>query len=90
MKTITDGKLQDITFIPTPSNYKNWRDELIKKAVEDINLLREGTKHKKETARGLAIRANRNSFLKNDGELDYVFKECARKRNYSHFYWLTK
>lgn len=75
---------------PKVSQYKNWRDEIIQTAVEDINSLRKGTKHKPETARGLAMRANRNPFLKSDSELNYILSECKKKGNYSHFYWLTK
>lgn len=70
--------------------YKNWRDELIQTAVEDINSLRVGTKYKKETAKKLAIKCNMNPFLKNDGELAMILRECMRKRSYSHLYFLLK
>lgn len=81
------------TFHQSVHSYKNWRDELIKEAVVDINSIREGTKFKKETAASLAKRINMNPFLKgsrNDGELALVLKNCRAKRNYSHLYFLLK
>lgn len=71
-------------------SYRNRRDELIKKAVEHINQLREGTKYKKETPAILARRINMNKFLLDDGELEFVLKECRQKNNYSKLYWLIK
>ncbi len=70
--------------------YKSHRDQLIKEAVEHINKLREGTKYRKETPANLAKRVNMNKFLLDDGELEYVMKECRAKNNYSKLYWLIK
>ncbi len=72
------------------SLYKSRRDQLIKEAVEHINLLREGTKYRKETPANLAKRVNMNKFLLDDGELSYVLTECKKKNNYSWLYWLVK
>jgi hypothetical protein len=75
--------------------YKNKRDELIKKAVLHINLLRKGTifENRIETPAKLAKRINQNPFLagkEKDGELENVLKECERKNNYSYLYLLLK
>ena len=72
--------------------YKTFRDEIIGEAVKDINSLRKGTPFEKkvETAKKLAIRCNQNPFLKSTGELHFVISECARKRSYSHLYFLLK
>lgn len=72
------------------SPYKNRRDELIKTTVEDINRLRVSTKYKPITARWLSIKCNLNPFLKDDGELDFVIKECKRVGNYKKLFWLLK
>lgn len=59
------------------SDFKNERDEMIKKAVEHINKLREGTIYKPETTRNLAIRINMNPFLagkKNNDTLRWVLE----------------
>ena len=73
----------------------NRRDEMIKKAVVDINFLRKGTPYEKriETPGRLALKINMNPFLagkEKDGELEKVLNECCRKRNYSHLYLLIK
>lgn len=75
--------------------YKNKRDEMIKKAVFHINLLRKGTafENKIETPEKLAKRINMNPFLageKRDGELEMILNECSKKKNYSHLYYLLK
>lgn len=75
------------------TKYKNKRDELIKEAVDHINLMRVGTKYKKESYMLLARRINMNPFLagkENDGELEKVLKGCRGKSNYSHLYMLLK
>lgn len=72
------------------SLYKNYRDELIGEAVKDINSLRSKTKFKPLTARLLAIKINRNPFLKSNGELELVLKECAKKRSYAKLFWILK
>lgn len=89
---ITDTKtLFSMTgFSPKKSPYKNKRDELISEAVKDINLLRIGSKFKPLTARLLAIKCNRNPFLKSNGELELVLKECAKKRSYAKLFWILK
>lgn len=70
--------------------FKNKRDQLIKESVIHINLLREGTKYRKETPANLAKRVNMNKFLLDDSELEFILKGCRQKNNYSHFYWLIK
>lgn len=75
-------------FQPTP--YRNRRDQLIKEAVKHINELRKGTKYRLETPAQLAIRVNKNPFLKSDGELELVLMGCKEKNNYAHLYWLLK
>jgi len=72
------------------SEYKNKRDELLNLMLTEINRLREGTKYKPETMKMLCIRIARNPFLKDDGELELLYKECNQKKNYSKFYWITK
>lgn len=72
------------------SPYKNKRAELIGEAVKDINSLRVGTKFKPLTDRLLAIKVNRNPFLKSDGELEFILLECKKKRNYAKLFWLLK
>ncbi len=77
------------------STYKDERDEMIKKAVIHINLLRKGTsfENKVETPAKLAKRINRNIFLgkhENNGELALVLKDCERKGSYSYLYYITK
>jgi len=77
------------------TSYINKRDEIIKKAVEHINLLRKGTKYesKIETPAKLAKRINMNPFLagnKNDDTLELELKQCYEKNNYSRLYWLLK
>ena len=77
-------------YSPKQSPYKNWRAELIAEAVKDINLLRQGTKYKPTTERLIAIKCNRNPFLKNDGELELLLRECRNKRNYSKLFFVLK
>lgn len=72
------------------SPYKNRRAELIGEAVKDINLLRAGTKFKPITARLLAIKINKNPFLKSDGELSLLLQDCQKKRNYAKLFWILK
>ena len=87
--------LNTFTLPKTESTYINKRDEIIKKAVEHINLLRKGTKYesKIETPARLAKRINMNPFLagsKNDDTLELLLKDCARKNNYSYLYYCLK
>jgi hypothetical protein len=70
--------------------YRNRRDEIISLMTESINKKREGTDVKPTTKRLVALRANRNPFLLSDDELWFEYKECERKGNYSHFFWVTK
>jgi hypothetical protein len=89
---ITDTKnlfsMSGFSFKQSP--YKSKRAELIGEAVKDINSLRVGTKFKPLTDRLLAIKINKNPFLKSDGELSYVLDECKNKRNYAKLFWLLK
>lgn len=75
--------------------YKNFRDELISKAVKDINDLRKGTpfERTKETKKNLSIRINSNphiSGIDGVGELKYILDECRNVRSYKKLYWLLK
>lgn len=72
------------------TSYKNKRDEIISLMVDEINKLRVGTKFKPITKRLIAIKANKNPFLKDDGELELIYKECKEKQNFSKFFWITK
>jgi len=72
------------------SPYRNRRAELIGEAVKDINLLRKGTIYKPTTERLLAIKCNRNPFLKDDGELELLLRTCREKRNYSKLFYILK
>ena len=72
------------------TKFKNWRAELISRLVKGINDARAGTKFKPITERVAAIRANSNPFLKNDGELELLIKDCEKRGNYSRFFWVTK
>lgn len=89
---ITDTKnlfsMAGFSFKQSP--YKNKRAELIGEAVKDINSLRVGTKFKPLTDRLLAIRINKNPFLKSDGELEFIIKQCRDKRNYAKLFWILK
>lgn len=89
---ITDTKslfsMTGFSFKESP--YKNKRAELIAEAVKDINLLRLGTKFKPITERLLAIKCNKNPFLKLDSELELVIKDCKKKRNYSKLFYVLK
>jgi hypothetical protein len=89
---ITDTKnlfsMSGFSFKESP--YKNRRAELIGEAVKDINTLREGTTFKPITERLLAIKCNRNPFLKSDGELELIIKQCRDNRNYAKLFWLLK
>ena len=62
----------------------------IGEAVKDINSLRVGTKFKPLTDRLLAIRINKNPFLKSDGELEFIIKQCRDKRNYAKLFWILR
>ena len=70
--------------------YKNERDEIISKMVIEINILREGTKYKPITKRLLAIKINKNPFLKDLGELKLVFSECQKNGSFARLFWLLK
>lgn len=71
------------------SVYKTRRAEIIGEAVKDINLLR-GDKFRHETEIILAIKVNRNPFLKSDTELELLISYCREKRNYSKLYFTLK
>ena len=70
--------------------YKNERDEIISKMVIEINRLREGTKYKPITKRLLAIKVNKNPFLKSNIELQLVFSECLKNGSFARLFWLLK
>ena len=78
------------TYTPTKVEHKTFRSELISRLTKGINNLRIGTKYKPVTERLIAIRANKNPFLKSDGELELLIKECEAKSSYSKFFWVTK
>lgn len=72
-------------------NAKTRRDFIIKKAVKEINKLREGTKFKKETAANLSLRINNNPYLCGEGnDLEYILSECSLKGNYKYLYYILK
>jgi hypothetical protein len=75
-----------------PSEYKSFRDQLIKEAVAHINQLRKGTKFesKVETPAKLAKRINMNPFLLRDGELLNILNDCKKKNSYAKLYWALK
>lgn len=75
------------------SDYKDERDQLIKEAVQHINLLRKNTPYCNciETPAKLARRINMNVFLagkKNNGELRLLLEDCRKKNNYSKLYYM--
>lgn len=70
--------------------YKNRRDEIISNMVEEINKLRVGTKYKPVTKRFIAIKVNGNPFLKDDGELELIFKECLKKGSFAKLFWICR
>ena len=70
--------------------YKNERDEIISKMVIEINILRVGTKYKPITKRLLAIKVNKNPFLKSNAELQLVFSECLKNGSFARLFWLLK
>lgn len=75
------------------SDYKDERDQLIKEAVQHINLLRQNTPYCNciETPAKLARRINLNPFLagkKNNGELKVILEKCRKKNNYSKLYYI--
>ena len=71
------------------SPYKNRRAEIIAEFVKGINISRIGTKYKPTTERLLAIKINRNPFLK-ESELEFILKECNRVGNYKKLFWVIK
>lgn len=77
-------------YAPKPKVYVNRRDEIISLMVEDINRLRIGTQYKPITKRLLAIKINRNPFLKSDDELQLVFNECSKKGSFAKLFWICK
>lgn len=84
-------KYKDIK--PTVTEYRDERDEMIKKAVVHINELRKNTPYCNyiETPAKLAKRINMNKFLagnNNNGELYLLLSECRKKNNYSKLYWM--
>jgi len=70
--------------------HKNERDEIISKMVIEINILRVGTGYKPITKRLLAIKVNKNPFLKSNGELQLVFSECLKNGSFAKLFWLLK
>lgn len=88
--TDTKGLFSMAGFSFKQSPYKSKRAELIGEAVKDINSLRVGTKFKPLTDRLLAIKVNKNPFLKSDGELEFIIKQCRDKRNYAKLFWILK
>jgi len=72
------------------TEFKNERDEVISRMVIEINRLREGTKYKPITKRLLAIKINKNPFLKDLGELQLVFSECLKNGSFAKLFWLLK
>lgn len=77
-------------FTNSQTEYKNFRDELISRLTDGINKSRIGTKYKPVTKRTIAIKCNKNPFLKSDGELELLIKECESKGSYSKFWWVIK
>lgn len=79
-------------FFEKKDDFKNERDELIKKTVEHINELRKNTPYCKciETPAKLARRINMNVFLagnKNNSELRLLLEECRKKNSYAKLYY---
>lgn len=72
------------------SPYKNRRAEIIAELVKGINAKRVGTKFKPITERWLAIKCNKNPFLKSDGELELLKKDCEKVGNYKKLFWCLK
>jgi hypothetical protein len=87
-----DNKLEKLeyTLPKNESDFRTRRDELIFRLTKGINLLRVGTEYKPTSLKLVALRANRNPFLKSDDELEYLISCCEVKKNYSYFFWLTK
>lgn len=70
------------------NKFKTRRAELISRLTNGINSLRIHTKYKPTTERLVAIKTNKNPFLKSDDELENLINECERKSNYSKFFWV--
>lgn len=87
-----DNKLVALEYtLPSKLNdFKTRRAELIFELTKGINLSRKGTQFKETTEKLVAMRANKNPFLKSDDELEYLIKCCKEKGNYSKFFWITK
>jgi len=77
-----------ITYSPTLSIYKTRRDEILSTYLPDLNELREKAGYKPMSKKLLAIKCNQNPFLKDDGELENLLKECQNKRSYSKLFWV--
>lgn len=93
MQLVTsENKIVDLKIEQTIEKtiFRSRRDELISRLTDGINKLRKGTKYGPINKRTVAIKANSNPFLKNDGELELLIKTCEQKNNYSKFFWITK
>ncbi len=72
-----------------PSIFRTRRAELIYRLVDGINFSRIGSKYKQVDTKTIGIKCNMNPFLKNDGELELLIKECENKGSYSKFWWVV-
>lgn len=72
-------------------SYKNRKDEIISKIVDDINASRLGTIYKPVTKRLMAVKINQNIFLSKDtGELELLYLECHNRGDYKKLWWVLK
>ena len=69
--------------------HRSHRDELVDKFVLGINRERLGTQYKPILAKEVALRINKNPFLKGrDGEVELLYKTCEKKGSFKYFFYI--
>lgn len=72
------------------TKHRSWKDEVVSEITEGINKERIGTKYKPITERTVAIRINRNPYLKERNECYLLLKKCKEVGFTKMFFWATK
>ncbi len=70
---------------------RSFRESLINQFIENINRERVGTTYPPVNKKTIAIRINRNPFLKESWQLEGLLKKCKGSDNFSKiFFWAVK
>lgn len=70
--------------------FRKRRDWLVHLITEGINRERIGTDYKPVTELRVAILLNKNPILaRSDDEVEYLYKVCNEKGNFSKFWWVV-